>query len=241
LRGDAGPTRIVVDTLDAAYPGTGRIFDHPAWTLANSQSLDIADLGTVLHQISGTVTAGWVQPWCFRDQPFWRVPEVDLRSIFQRMAQGKDLDHLAGALGLVHDARFQQDQRAHFEAWHAVARVAQNLRADPVLGVIYPHFVAALARDFVSTPYVDTEVQDRLRAFVDEAHERANEIAQEIVDDPDRKRGFHSFLSSELIAPISLLEYAVVETLAPVEDAAVTHRDFYRPQDQSDEDDSDSE
>jgi hypothetical protein len=241
LRGDAGPTRVVVDALDAAYPGTGRVFDHPVWILANSKSLDITELGDVLHQISGTVTAGWVQQWCSRGQLFWRVPEADLGSVFQQIAQGKDLDHLAGALGLLHDARFRQDQRAHFEAWQAVARVAQNLRADPVLGVIYPHFVAALARDFVSTPYVDTEVQDWLDAFLDEASERANEISQELIADPDRERDFDLFLNSELIAPISLLEYAVVETLAPIEDAAVTPRDFYRPEEGSDEELADSE
>lgn len=241
LRGDAGPTRVVVDVLDAAYPGTGRVFDHPVWALAKSTAIDIADLGDALHQISATVTAGWVQQWCSRGQPFWRVPAAELASVFQQVAQGKDLDHLAGALGLVHDARFQQNQCAHFEAWHAVARVAQNLRTDPVLGVLHPHFLAALTRDFVNTPYVDPEVRDRLEAFLDEADERASEIAQEIVADPDRQQAFHLFLNSQLIEPISLLEYAVVETLAPIEHAVLSSRDFYSADDDSAEELSDSE
>lgn len=54
LRGEAGPSRAVVDEIEGVLPGTAKWYDHPLWALAKKQP-DIFELGELVRRLPGSM------------------------------------------------------------------------------------------------------------------------------------------------------------------------------------------
>jgi hypothetical protein len=215
LRGEAGPSRELVDSLDNVLPGTSVWYDHPVWRLAG-QPVDVFELGELLKRLPEDIREGWVAQSSGASQMFWRRRGMDLTLKAAKLLEGNGLDETAGALGLIQDALLRQDQVGYLHGWIVWGLVAERVRSDPVCTVLYPNFFGALARTLRTVVFESASVRRYLDVILESAREEATSSARQEGRGVQMRR-LRKALASKNIVPISMFDLVLLEelTLSP--------------------------
>ncbi len=121
--GTSSPSRELLDKVDASFPGTLAVFDHPVWMLAGKVPLDDLSFRYLIERLPASAYQFFVLPEVPDTSIFWLAPNIDHRHVLRSLSElselGKsDIDRLtevASVLTLIEIARIRKDEMQHFE------------------------------------------------------------------------------------------------------------------------------
>lgn len=169
--GRSSPSRALLDQVEAAYPGTIRIYDHRFWEFVQSEVISPPALFEHLSRLPKQIVDLFIHPDAEAGSDFWLRGDFKPKAVFEQLRKWEgtgEITHLLYVevlLAVIHDARNRQLEAQHFTVHVELAALAARTHQGDTFAPLAWQIEAFIFSRWLRTDYRSPRLREVVGAL----------------------------------------------------------------------------